>query len=91
MTNFKDRPRKIDVNSMSVEAAERLSKEIGVELAKIMDEANAKCNAMLNIYGLQTQIHYQITQVGEKIGKKAKRVNRTKKQVKKQSLDKVQE
>ncbi len=91
MSDHKQRARRIDVNSMTMEAADRLSVEIGKELAKIMDEANNKANEMLNIYGLQTQIHYKIVQVGEKIEKKPKSPKRMKKQVKPQSLDKVQE
>ncbi len=91
MSNHKDRARKIDVNAMTLEQADRLSVEIGKELAKIMDEANLKCNEMLNIYGLQTKIHYKIVQIGEKTEKKAKSPKRMKKEPKMQSLDKAQE
>lgn len=89
MSDHKNRARRIDVNKMTIEAADRLSLEMGKELAKIMDEANGKANELLNIYGLQTQISYQIVQVGEKIEKKAKSPRRMKKELKTQSLDKI--
>jgi hypothetical protein len=76
---------------MTLEQADSLSVQIGQEMAKIMDEANRKCNEMLNIYGLQTQIHYKIVQIAEKTKKKAKVGRRVKKELKTQSLDKLQE
>lgn len=90
MTSLKDRVRKVDVSQMTQEQADNLSKQIGAELAKIMDEANKKCNEMLGIYGLQTQIHYKVTQLVEKTEEKPKKKSRSKKQSKIQSLDKTQ-
>ena len=91
MSDHRERVRRIDVNLMSIEQADKLSVQIGQELAKIMDEANRKCNEMLNIYGLQTQIHYKIKQITEKTEKKTKVSRRVKKEVKKQSLENTQE
>lgn len=62
----KRRKRKVDVDKLSVEQAEKLSKQIGQEVAKIMDEANSKCNKLLNIYGLQTSIGYEIVEMDKK-------------------------
>lgn len=91
MSDHKERVRKVDVNKMSIEQAANLSKMIGAEIARLMDECNSKCNEMLNIYGMQTQIHYQIVQVAEKTQETPKPRRRTKKDSKAQSLDKSQE
>lgn len=66
------RERKIDINNLTPEQADALSAQIGKEIAKIMDEANLKCNKLLNIYGMQTQIGYKIVKLGTKIRKKKK-------------------
>ena len=68
--NYKLRKRKIDLHKISPDQADRMSKQIGDEIARIMDEANNKCNAMLNIYGLQTAIGYKIIKTEEKNKKK---------------------
>jgi hypothetical protein len=68
----KDRERKVDVNSLSITQADALSVQIGKEIAKIMDEANLKCNELLKIYSLETSIAYKITKIGAKTRKKAK-------------------
>jgi len=87
------RERKVDLNKMSMQQAEAISAQIGQEMAKIMDEANLKCNEILIIYGMQTQIHYKIVplqenkeQVIENIKEKPKRGRKSKKAVKEQSL-----
>lgn len=91
MSGYKDRIRKIDVNQMTIEQADALRGQIAKEMARIMDEANTKCNEMLNIYGMQTKINYQIVQMAENTEKKPKTVKRMKKDVKTQSLNKSQE
>lgn len=91
MTNFRDRPRKVDVNALTQEQVDQIQKQIATEMAKIMDDANVKCNAMLNIYGLQTKIHYKIVQISENTDKKPKRAKVVKKTDKVQSLNKLQE
>lgn len=69
--NHKRRKRKIDLENLSPEQADKLAKQIGDEIAKIMDEANTKCNEMLRIYGLQTEIGYEIVQIAENTKKKS--------------------
>ena len=59
----KRRKRKINLNSLSKEQVDSLSSDLGKEVAKIMDKANKECNKMLNIYGLQSQIGYEIKEV----------------------------
>lgn len=69
---LKDRERKVDIKSLTPEQADALSAQIGKEIARIMDEANLKCNALLNIYGMQTQIGYKIVELGTKLKKPRK-------------------
>ena len=68
--NHKRRKRKVDVSKLTVEQADALSEQIGQEVAKIMDEANKTCNKLLNIYGLQTAIGYEIVPMEPKKKKK---------------------
>jgi len=63
MSDLKKRERKVDVSKLTVDQADKLSEQIGKELSKIMDEANLKCNKLLNVYGLQTKISYDIVQI----------------------------
>ena len=75
---LKDRERRVDINSMTADQADALSAQIGKEIAKIMDSANLKCNELLNIYGLQTQIGYKIVKIGTKTRKPRKTKDLTK-------------
>ena len=59
----KDRVRKIDVDKLTIEQAEKLSEQIGKEISKIMDDANSSCNKLLGVYGLQTKISYEIVKI----------------------------
>lgn len=88
MAGFLDRERKVDVNKMTDEQADELSAQLGREIGRIMDEANLQCNKILNIYGLCTQITYQLRQMGETVEEKPKTESKPKKQAKKQSLSK---
>ena len=63
---LKDRERKIDIQKLSPAQAEELSLQIGQVIGNIMNEANTKCNQILNVYGLQTQIQYNILKIDEK-------------------------
>ena len=90
-SNIADRERKMDINKLSNEQADELSAQLGKEIGRIMDEANLQCNKILNIYGLCTQINYQlkpveVKQVAEIVEKKPKAKKQPKKQVKTQSL-----
>lgn len=64
--NHKRRKRSIDLQKLSPAQVDRMGEQIGDEIAKIMDEANGKCNEMLRIYGLQTAIGYKIVKLEEK-------------------------
>lgn len=93
MIDQSKRERKVDIEKMSGEQADLIGKQIGEAMAKIMDEANRKCNEILNIYGMQTQIQYQIVplvkneaQVVENVQENKKKGRKSKKAVKEQSL-----
>lgn len=66
----KQRQRKVDVKKLTSEQVEKLQEQIGKELSKIFDEAGSKANQLLNIYGLQVQIGYEIKEVSENTDKK---------------------
>lgn len=91
MSNHRERVRKVDVNAMTQEQADQIQKQIAAEMARIMDEANTKCNEFLNIYGMQSKIHYTITQLVEKTEEKPKKAKSVKKLPKGQSLSTSQE
>jgi len=61
----KKRERKVNIDNLLPAQADNISKTIGQELAKIMDEANNKCNELLNIYNLETKISYNIQKIEE--------------------------
>lgn len=64
--NHKMRKRQVDVNKLSIDEAKRLEKQLSDEITKIMDEANVKCNKLLNIYGMQTYIEWGVSPLDEK-------------------------
>lgn len=70
--NHKLRKRKVDVSKLNMEQVEKLQEEIGKELSKIFDEAGQKANKLLNIYGLEIKIGYEMKEMPEKIKKKRK-------------------
>jgi len=67
------RKRKINVEDLTLEQIDDISITLGEEVAKVMDEANKKCNKLLNIYGLQTKIGYEMVPY-----EKPKKVKKTK-------------
>ena len=64
--NHKRRKRSIDINTLTADQADKLSEQIGKEIAKIMDAANENCNKLLKIYGLESSITYQIFKTEKK-------------------------
>ena len=63
--DHKKRERKIDVENLTKDQADELSKFLGVEMARIMDEANLKCSELLKSIGYETVISYAIKKIGE--------------------------
>lgn len=60
------RERKVDLNSLSAEEADRLSKSMGDKMRLICDEAVEKANKILNIYNLKCKMAFQIDGLDQK-------------------------
>lgn len=57
---LQSRQRKVDINALDVDQLMVLSAAIGREVAKIMAEAKAKAQAVLDVYGMQLVLKYGI-------------------------------
>ena len=53
---MQQRERKIDVNGLTIEEADRLSSQIGNKVRDICDEAAVKINTILKIYGMSAKL-----------------------------------
>lgn len=51
-----ERVRKVDVSKMSAEQVDQLSVQIGSKVRDLCDEAAAKINAVLAVYGMKAKI-----------------------------------
>lgn len=69
---LKDRERKIDVNSMSQEAVDDLGVQIGDKMREICEEAAAKANSILRIYGMNAKIAIAFDELPEAMAKSLK-------------------
>lgn len=70
--DLKDRVRKIDVESLPVEQVDALSAQISQKVYSITDEAAAKVNAILNIYGIECKMAIKYTKLPKSMQKSAK-------------------
>lgn len=70
--DLKDRVRKIDLNSLPVEQVDVLSEQIGKKVYAITDEAAARVNAILGIYGITCKIAIKFDKLPKSAQKKAK-------------------
>lgn len=66
---LKDRERKIDVNKLSGDEVDNLSKQIGDKVREICDEAATKVNAILKIYGMNAKIAIQFDELPDAMKK----------------------
>jgi hypothetical protein len=66
------RERKVDVNNMSADEVDVLSVQIGDRIKAICDEAAAKANAILNIYGANCKIAIAFDQLPQKMANSLK-------------------
>jgi hypothetical protein len=65
---MEDRVRKVNIDSLTVERAEELSKQIGDKVVKLQMEAAEKINKVLNVYGMKAQISVTIAKMDEEKG-----------------------
>lgn len=56
----KDRIRKVDINKLSQEAINRLQDDLGKKIGKILDEAKLEADSLLNIYGCEIELGYEV-------------------------------
>jgi hypothetical protein len=54
------RERKVDIENMSAEEADRLSKMLGDKLRALVDETAIRANNMLKIYGMKCKLAFVI-------------------------------
>lgn len=64
---LKDRERKVDVNMMSPAEVDILSIHLGNKIKAICDEAVAKANAILNIYGASAKMQIEIKELPKEV------------------------
>lgn len=57
---LQSRTRKVDLNALDVDQLMVISATIGKETAKIMKEAQAKIQAMLDVYDMQLVLKYNV-------------------------------
>lgn len=69
---LRDRERKVDISKMSIPEVDNLSKQIGEKVSQICEEAAAKVNAILNIYGASAKIAIQFEGLAKKEEQKPK-------------------
>lgn len=56
MLNLEGRVRKVNVENLSNEELETLSKDLSTQVFEIIKQTNAQVNRLLNIYGLETRV-----------------------------------
>lgn len=62
---MEERARKVDVNKLTPERADELSKQIGDKVVQIQTEAIEKINKVLKVYGMKATISVQIAKLEE--------------------------
>lgn len=60
-----ERVRKVDVETLSQEQADELSKQIGDKVVKIQTEALEKINKILNVYGMKAEMSVKVSKLKE--------------------------
>lgn len=70
------RKRSLDINKLAAEDAERISNQIGSEVRSICDEAVAKANELLNIYGMKAMMQIAIMGINENKAQEAPKKKR---------------
>lgn len=63
--NVHGRERKVDISKMSIEQVDNLSLQVGQKVQQICDEAAAKVNEILNIYGMSAKMAIQFDKLGD--------------------------
>lgn len=83
---LKDRVRKVDIDSMPADQVDSLSQQIGEKVRSITDEAAAKVNSILNIYGMSAKIAIKFDKLPKAMANKTKTPRKSSKRVKQDNL-----
>lgn len=67
-----DRERKVDVSKMKQADVDNLSQQIGAKVTEITEEAAAKVNSILAIYGMSAKIGIVFNELPKKMEKAVK-------------------
>ena len=62
---MEDRMRKVNVEELSKERSDELSKQIGDKVVKFQTEALEKINKILNVYGMKAEMSVKISKLEE--------------------------
>lgn len=62
---MEERARKVDVNKLTPERADELSKQIGDKVVQIQTEALEKISKVLNVYGMKAEMSVKISKLEE--------------------------
>lgn len=62
---MEDRVRKVNVDELTKERADVLSKQIGDKVVKLQTEALEKINKVLNVYGMKAEMSVKISKLEE--------------------------
>jgi hypothetical protein len=55
-----DRPREVNLEGITPEQEAKISKVLSDKLSKILEDAAKEANAILNTYGIEVQIAFQV-------------------------------
>ena len=61
-----ERVRKVNIEELSLERADELSKQISEKVIHLQTEALEKINKILSIYGMQAEMSVKISKLEEK-------------------------
>lgn len=81
-----DRERKVDVSKMKQADVDNLSVQIGAKVTEITEEAAAKINAMLSIYGMSAKIGIVFNELPVKMEKAMKPASKRTRKTKQDNL-----
>lgn len=62
---MEERIRKVDIENVTQDRADELSKQIGDKVVQIQAEALEKINKVLNIYGMKGELNVLISKLTE--------------------------
>lgn len=66
MQSVKERIRRVDINKLQAEQAEKIANQIGVQAGEIINQAEKDCNKFLEVYGLEIKIGYTVKPIKNK-------------------------